>query len=422
MKPVLGCIADDFTGASDLGSMLQESGMSVIQFLGVPGVYDDTIQTEAIVVALKTRSNPKEEAISESLEALRWLQQLGCQHFYFKYCSTFDSTEEGNIGPVTEALMRELKTGFTIACPAYPENGRTVFKGHLFVGDTLLSESGMENHPLNPMTDSNLVRFLQHQTSLKVGLLGYSEIAGGGDSVEKARKNLEEKGVRIAIADATTNADLVALAEGCGNLRLLTGGSGLALGLPQYYRKKGLITEDGRATTIRAMGGHEAVIAGSCSRMTLRQVDEMKRSYRAIQIDPAKLGETEYLPGLIDGLEETLKEGRLLIYSSADPESVSALQRKLGRNKAGERVENALATIAVALVEKGVTKLVVAGGETSGAVLKGLKITGLNIGQAIAPGVPWTRSINEPSICLALKSGNFGSENFFADAFEKLGE
>jgi len=231
-KALLGCIADDFTGATDLANMLVRGGMRAVQTIGVPAS-DTTIEADALIVALKSRTIPAEEAVAQSLAALEWLRAQGCRQFLFKYCSTFDSTDKGNIGPVADALLDALGDDFTIACPAFPENGRTIFRGNLFVGDVLLNESGMQNHPLTPMTDPNLVRVLQRQTKSKVGLIAYDVIAKGPQAVRDRIAVLRNEGVRMAVADAVSDADLYVLGEACADLKLITGGSGIALGLPR---------------------------------------------------------------------------------------------------------------------------------------------------------------------------------------------
>jgi uncharacterized protein YgbK (DUF1537 family) len=213
---MLGVIADDHTGATDVASMLVRSGLRTVQIIGVPlaSAAIDLTEIDAVVVALKSRNIDPAEAIVQSLDALRWLQQQGAQRFYFKYCSTFDSTAQGNIGPVTDALMLALKTHYTIACPAFPENQRTIFKGHLFVGDQLLSDSGMRHHPLTPMTDSNLMRVLGAQTQCKVGLLSHTQVAQGVTSLrqvvgQRLATAASATPGEIDIADAVTNADLM---------------------------------------------------------------------------------------------------------------------------------------------------------------------------------------------------------------------
>jgi uncharacterized protein YgbK (DUF1537 family) len=423
MTALLGCIADDFTGGTDLAGMLVKAGMRTVQLIGVPTapLPDDV---DAVVIALKSRTNPVEEAVAESLAALRWLREAGCRQFYFKYCSTFDSTPRGNIGPVAEALMQALDTDFTIACPAFPANGRTLYKGNLFVGDVLLSESGMRNHPLTPMTDSNLVRVLQQQVQRKVGLVDYATVSRGDAAILQRFTALRQQGHGFAIVDALSNADLDAIGAACADLPLVTGGSGIALGLPQNFRRRGLLASNTLADALPRTGGLRAVIAGSCSVATQRQVEVMCASFPSFNIDPIRLARGEdMVSAALDWAGSRIALQPVLIYATATPEAVRQVQAELGVEHAGELVENALADIARGLVKLGVGQMIVAGGETSGAVVKALGVKGLRIGPEIDPGVPWTRTLQQDAaqpLALALKSGNFGSEDFFLKAWQKL--
>ena len=421
MAALLGCIADDFTGGTDLAGMLVKHGMRTVQMIGVPqGPPPEDV--DAIVVALKSRTTVPEEAIAESLRAQRWLRDAGCRQFYFKYCSTFDSTDRGNIGPVTDALMSVLGTDFTIACPAFPENKRTIFKGYLYAGDVLLNESGMQNHPLTPMTDPNLVRVLQRQTKRKVGLVSYETVAGGADAIRAQFNELQSQGVEIAIVDATSNDDLLRIGAACADLPLLTAGSGIALGVPQNFRKQGLLPESARADSLPKTNGWRAIVSGSCSVATQGQVATMIKEGRpAFTVDPLRLAAGEDLVrAALTWAAPLLAMGPVLIYATAAPEDVKAVQTQLGVERAGELVERALAAIAQGLVKLGVRQLVVAGGETSGAVVNALGVKGLRIGPQIDPGVPWTAGLGDTPLALALKSGNFGTPDFFLKAWEKL--
>ena len=374
---------------------------------------------------MKSRTTPADEAIAESLAALHWLQKAGCRQFYFKYCSTFDSTAKGNIGPVGEALMQALGSKFTIACPAFPVNGRTIYKGHLFVGDILLSDSGMRNHPLTPMTDASLVRHLQSQVKGKVGLTEYSTVLKGEAAIRARFAALQAEGCNFTVVDALSNDDLMSIGLACADMPLLTAGSGIALGLPQNFRRAGLLAEDLVADTLPATGGLRAVISGSCSIATQGQVAAMREKHPAFNIDPFELARgTDVVGAALDWAASRLKDGPLLIYATAAPEAVKAVQAQLGVEKAGSLVEEALAAITKGLVALGVGQLIVAGGETAGAVVKALGVTGLRIGPEIDPGVPWTAGINKDSsqrpLALALKSGNFGTPDFFIKAWSKL--
>ncbi len=419
---LLGCIADDFTGATDLANTLVRYGMRTVQLLGVPEDGDEVPDADAVVVALKSRTTPAQDAIDESVAALHWLQDAGCQQFFFKYCSTFDSTADGNIGPVADALLDELESDFTIACPAFPENARTIFKGHLFVGDVLLNQSGMENHPLTPMTDANLVRVLQSQTSHKVGLVKHDTVASGVDAVLAACQKLVQEGYRHAIVDAVTDADLEVIGEACAGLKLITGGSGVALGLPANFRSTGALQQTASADALPQIKGASIVLAGSCSTATLAQVENMKATCPAFRIDPDQLAEgVDVAQAAIEFAASKMADGPVLVYSSAAADQIQAVQAKLGREVAGSMIEKTLASIATSVVaDHGVRRIVVAGGETSGAVVTALGIKGLRIGPQIDPGVPWTTSLGDPELALALKSGNFGSEDFFLKSLRQL--
>ncbi len=419
--PLLGCIADDFTGATDLANMLVKNGMRTVQLLGVPSPETAVPDADVVVVALKSRTNPVDEAVAMSLGALEWLRAAGVRQVFFKYCSTFDSTETGNIGPVAEALLDALGADFTIACPALPENARSVYLGHLFVGDTLLSESSMRNHPLNPMTDSNLVRFLARQTQCEVGLVPFAVVDDGPEAVRAAFEAARNDGQRIAIVDAVSERDLAAIGLACADLKLITGGSGVALGLPENFRSAGLLEPQEHADALPAVPGAEAVISGSCSPATLAQVATLRETSPTFEIDPLALADgRQTVTQIIDWAVPKLDRGRILITASAPPEKVAAVQERLGVATAGELVENAFSEIAVALVQAGVRRLVVAGGETSGAVVSALGIRGLRIGREIAPGVPCTASIGGRPMALALKSGNFGGPAFFTEALDMM--
>ena len=412
---VLGVIADDFTGATDVASMLVRAGLRTVQVISVP--QGEAPAADAVVVALKSRTTPAADAVAESLAALRWLQAAGARQFYFKVCSTFDSTPAGNIGPVTEALMDALDAPFAIACPAFPENGRTVFRGHLFVGDALLSDTGMRDHPLTPMTDSNLVRVLQAQTQRKVGLLRHDTVALGPAAVRTRIEALVQEGVRIAIADAIDNDALRTLARACIDLPLMTAGSGLALGLPEVYAARGWVVPDANAAALDPVGGFAAVLSGSCSTATNAQVAHWRASGRpALRVDPQALAKgVPVATEAIAWARDQLASGPVLVYATADANEVKATQAALGVERAGHLVEACMATIATGLQELGVRRFVVAGGETSGAVVQALGVHTLRIGAPIDPGVPWTQAAGRP-LLLALKSGNFGSVDFFAKA------
>jgi uncharacterized protein YgbK (DUF1537 family) len=419
---LLGCIADDLTGATDLALMLTRAGMRTVQVMQVPEAGSQLDGFDAVVVALKTRTCPVEEAVDLSLRSAEALLALGAKQIFFKYCSTFDSTDKGNIGPVAEALMDRLGADLALACPAFPTNKRTVYMGNLFVGDLPLAESPMKDHPLTPMRDSNLVRVLQRQTKLKVGLVPFSEVDKGAAAITAAFEAAKARGERFVIVDAITDKHLVDMGTAADGMRLITGGSGVALGLPANFIRAKLMRATAAPAKLAAPKGRTAIISGSCSEATRGQV---KRAIDAgvpvFQIDPFAIDRGSDSSRKIADWAIAQPAGKpVLVYSSADPESVRAVQAKLGREIAGSLVERELADVTEKLVAAGFSRLIVAGGETSGAVVNGLGVLALEIGPEIDPGVPWTRSIGGTSLALALKSGNFGAPDFFLKAWDRL--
>ena len=422
MPALLGCIADDLTGGTDLAGILVKNGMRTVQMIGVPdGPWPQ--DADAVVVALKSRTSPVEQAEAESLKALRWFQAAGCKQHYFKYCSTFDSTARGNIGPVADALMDALGTDFTIACPAFPATRRTIYQGYLFVGGVLLNESGMQHHPLTPMTDANLVRVLQQQTQRKVGLVDHGVVSAGATAIAERFALLQREGCGFAIVDAVSDDDLREIAAAAANLPLITGGSGLAQGLPRNFR----LPVSAAITTDRAQitDGFKAVVAGSCSPATRNQVDVMRAQRPSFRIDPLELANgRDVVDSALKWATAHVGTEPILIYATAAPDDVKRTQAALGVEKSASLVEHALATIAAGLVDLGVSQLIVAGGETSGAVLHALGVKRLSIEREIDPGVPWTTTMvqkpKQRALALALKSGNFGSSDFFLKAWDTL--
>ena len=421
--PLLGCIADDFTGATDLASTLVRNGMRTVQLIGVPAPGAPMPDADAIIVALKSRTAPVAQAVGESLAALNWLKQAGCTQFFFKYCSTFDSTAEGNIGPVADALVAALDCGFALACPAFPVNGRSVYMGHLFVGQVPLHESGMQNHPLTPMTDANLVRVLGRQTTGTVGLVPFATVDQGPIAIRRAITALKEQGSRYAIVDAVSDANLHAIGQAAESHALLTGGSGIALGLPENFRRAGKLAPQTDPGALPDIEGHCAVLAGSCSRATLFQIGRARETIPTLQLDALATPNAATLAKqALAWTEGKLGKIPVLIAASAPPDQVEALQAKLGREAAGALVEATMAAIAEGLISRGVRNLVVAGGETSGAVVQQLGVRSLRIGAEIDPGVPWTLAEGSGlALKLALKSGNFGAPDFFLKAFASTG-
>jgi uncharacterized protein YgbK (DUF1537 family) len=416
---ILGVIADDFTGATDIAGMLVKGGMRTIQTIGVPAKGTIPDDVDAVVVALKTRSIPAAEAVAQSLDALKALQEAGCVRFFFKYCSTFDSTDAGNIGPVGDALLDALKARQAIYCPAFPVNGRTIFFGHLFVGDVLLSDSHMKHHPLTPMTDASLVRVLARQTPHKVGLVALKQVQSGSAVLRESLDRLAAEGVRHVVVDAVADTDLGIIGEAVGDDALVTGGSGVALGLPAAYRRRGLMAHRSGADTLPKIDGASAVLAGSCSAATLGQIKAFEGPHLALDTDAICRGE-DVAGKALAWAKDKLGKAPILLSASDAPESVKALQAKYGIEKSSQAIEKTMAALARGLVEAGVGRLVVAGGETSGAVVSALDVTALRIGPEIDPGVPWTASVGEKLILLALKSGNFGAPDFFTKAFDRL--
>ncbi len=411
---LLGCIADDFTGASDLANMLTVAGMQTVQVIGVPEAGAGAVTADAVVVALKSRSIPAADAVRQNLAALAWLRAAGARQFLFKYCSTFDSTPEGNIGPVAEALMAELGAPFTIACPAFPANRRTIYQGHLFVGDRLLNESGMEKHPVTPMTDPDLVRWLQRQCRGRVGLVDHATVEAGPAAIAARFQALQQDGTRIAICDATSDSHLHALGKACAGLALITGGSGIAIGLPENFRASGALSSTG--TGISPAGGRAIVLSGSCSNATRGQIERYRTQA------PARLVTAEEI--IERGLDadevvrwalEQPADPAPLVYTSADPATVTAAQQRYGAERASTAIESFTAEVARGLTRHGFHRFVVAGGETSGAVVQALGARRFAIGDEIDPGVPVLRALDAP-YAMALKSGNFGAPDFFGKA------
>lgn len=420
---LLGAIADDFTGATDLCSMLVRGGMRTVQVIGTPAAGDKVPDADAVVVAIKSRTAPVAWAVKESLAALDWLRQAGARQFFFKYCSTFDSTDRGNIGPVSDALIKALGCGFSLHCPAFPTNGRTVYLGHLFVGGALLSESGMERHPLTPMTDANLVRVLSRQTEGRVGLVGFPIVERGSNAIRDALTRLKEDGHRHAIVDAVTDAHLVAIGEAAEPHALLGGGSGVAMGLPGNFRRAGLLPSADLAASLPQVAGAAAVLSGSCSRATLAQLGLARSHLPLFELDPLATPDAVQLAEqALAWAADKIGATPILIAASAPPDRVARVQAALGGpEKASALLEQAMARIAEGLVSRGVRRLIVAGGETAGAVATRLGVQQLRIGAEIDPGVPWTLASGAgDELLLALKSGNFGAPDFFLKAFQML--
>ncbi len=415
---LLGCIADDFTGASDLANTLAKGGMATIQFVGVPQS-GEAPDCEAAVVALKTRSIAAVDAVAQSLAALYWLRAQGCRQFLFKYCSTFDSTPEGNIGPVAEALLDALDAPVAVVCPVFPATGRTLYMGHLFVGGRLLSESGMQNHPLNPMTDPDIRRWLRLQTKGDVGIVPYSVVRQGSSAIAGALDAEAAAGRRLAVIDAITDDDLLAIGAALDGAKLVTGGSGIALGLPKNFRRAGLLAGEGSGFT--PISGPGIVLSGSCSSASMTQVASYLQSHPSLAVSPDRLMDGSLT---VDGALGFVKQHWPkipIVYSTAEPDAVKGAQARHGREKVAEAIESFFGKLAAGLVEAGATRIVVGGGETSGAVVTALGLDHFRIGPEIDPGVPALATQGSRPLRLALKSGNFGAPDFYAKALRALG-
>ncbi|HAS6111186.1 TPA: 3-oxo-tetronate kinase [Vibrio vulnificus] len=412
---LLGVIADDFTGATDIAGFLVENGIRTVQLNGIPKQEVD-IHADAVVISLKSRSCPVDEAINDSVAALKWLKANGCQQFYFKYCSTFDSTAEGNIGPVADALLAELNEDFTIVCPALPVNGRTVYNGHLFVFQDLLSDSGMRNHPVTPMTDSSLIRMMDAQSQGSSGLVNFQVIEQGSQAVSERFETLKQQGVRYAVVDAFNADHLVTLGQAAKSLKLVTGGSGLAVGIAKNWAE--LLADQSDAKKAgNPTKAPTVVFSGSCSVMTNQQVAVYKQQAPHFAIDvKACLTDEAYSNHVFDWVMTNIdSEFAPLVYATAEATALKAIQEEFGAQASSHAVEQFFSKLAIKLQQHGVKNFIVAGGETSGVVTQSLAVTGFHIGPQIAPGVPWVKSI-DGELSLALKSGNFGDERFFAKA------
>jgi uncharacterized protein YgbK (DUF1537 family) len=416
----LGCIADDYTGASDLANTLTRSGLRTVQTIGVPAADLALPEVDAIVVSLKSRSIEAPLAVKRSRAAQQWLRDRGAEHLLFKICSTFDSTDAGNIGPVMDALRADSGDAIVLVTPAFPETGRTVYQGNLFVGSVPLNESPLRNHPLNPMHDSNLVRVLARQSKNKIGLVDLAVLARGPDAVRVRLTDLAAKGFGAAIVDAVFERDLETIGTVALDHRLSVGASGIGLGLARALVAAGKVKPDVSSTVSgAAVGGAAACLAGSCSQATLQQIARAEQAMPVLRLEADQVvsGKEEAQRALA-WAKERLAKGPVLIASSSTPDQVAALQSRHGRDAAGHAIEQAMADIAAGLVQSGVRRLVVAGGETSGAVVDRLEIPGFIVGAEIAPGVPVLRAVGAKTgtMLFALKSGNFGGAEFFSDA------
>ncbi|WP_321161866.1 3-oxo-tetronate kinase [Pantoea sp. JK] len=415
----LGVIADDFTGATDIASFLVQNGLPTIQFNGVPESHDE-LSAQVIVISLKSRSCPTHQAIDQSLAALKWLQQQGCDRFYFKYCSTFDSTELGNIGPVTDALLAALGETQTVISPSLPVNGRTVYQGYLFVADQLLSESGMRHHPVTPMTDSNLVRLMTRQAKGKAAVINATQLDQGADAVRAQLDTLKAQGINYVVLDALHEQHLLTQGEALKEMCLVTGGSGLAIGIARAWATQQQNSDAEQAG--RPQGERAVVISGSCSQMTNRQVQAYRQlaPSHEVLVERCLDNAESYAQELCDWVEAHHQPDLApLLFATADAQQLQAIQQQYGAARSSEAVEQLFAAVTRELKSRGWQRFIVAGGETSGVVAQSLGVTAFHIGPMISPGVPWVRDIHQP-LSLALKSGNFGDEQFFARAQQEF--
>ena len=410
----LGCIGDDFTGSSDLANTLAKAGMRVVQFNGVPRNAAGEM-AQAGVVALKSRSAPASEAVAQSLAALNWLKAQGCRQFLFKYCSTFDSTPEGNIGPVLDALANALGAPRAVVCPVFPATGRTLYQGHLFVGDRLLNESGMENHPLTPIRDADIRRWLSHQTRHSVGHVPYADVAGGTAMIRAALDRETQAGRPYIVVDAIHDGDLLEIGRALADDVLISGGSGIALGLPENFRNKGLLKPG--ETSWQGVEGPVAALCGSCSITSRCQIETHAKNHPTCEIAAKDVLAAKIAPAEIrDWAIANQQGGRIpLAFSSADPAEVARVQEAHGKERTAHAIEEFFSKLARLLIDAGIVRLISAGGETSGAVVSGLEIAAFEIGPEIDPGVPALR-VAGSDVVLALKSGNFGAADFFEKA------
>jgi uncharacterized protein YgbK (DUF1537 family) len=419
---LLGAIADDLTGATDLALMISRQGMKTVQVMGALREGQELGDADAIVIAMKSRTIPAADAVAMSLAGARALRAAGAKQLFFKYCSTFDSTDDGNIGPVAEALLDLVGADLTIACPAFPAAGRSIYQGYLFVGDVLLSESPMKDHPLTPMRDASLVRVLQRQVRGKVGLVSLAAVERGVAAIREAFRRARAAGQRFVIVDAIHDEHLRAIGAACAGMPLVTGGSGVAMGLPDNFRAAKLLVTSSAPAKLEAPSGKSVILAGSCSAATRGQIrTAIEAGAPALRLDALAIASGETTAASVAEWV-TAAAGQLapLVYSSADPAVVRAVQERLGVGHSGELVERLLAEVGRLLLARGYTRYLIAGGETSGAVVAALGVGALRIGPEIDPGVPWTRSIGAPDVALALKSGNFGAPDFFLKAWKFL--
>jgi 3-dehydrotetronate 4-kinase len=423
MGILLGCIADDYTGASDLANTITKAGLRTIQTIGLPEGDLPISNIDAVVVSLKSRSILPAEAVEKSLQAYRWLRANGASHVLFKICSTFDSTDAGNIGPVMDALQSDSGDSIVVVTPAFPETQRTVYQGNLFVGQVPLNESPLKDHPLNPMHDANLMRVLDRQSRAKISLINIATVRKGAEAIRSQLDRLAQAGVTAAIVDAIEDSDLTPIGAVALNSKLSVGASGLGLGLAQALVRRGAKNALRAASFDEPVGGPAVCLAGSCSQATLAQIASAEKKMPVLRLKAERfMSTTEEVCNAISWALAHLEKSPVVISSSSSPDDLKALQSRFGVEASGRTIEQSLATIAEHLVGHGLRRLIVAGGETSGAIVDRLKIRAFKVGEEIAPGVPILRSIGpkDRQMAMALKSGNFGDAEFFEKALKKI--
>jgi uncharacterized protein YgbK (DUF1537 family) len=413
--PVIGCIADDFTGGSDVAAALRRTGLRTALYFDQPGA-TPLPPCDAVVIGLKIRTADRAEAVSQALDAYRWLEANRVPRVYYKYCSTFDSTDDGNIGPIGDALLTATGSQITVICPASPVHGRTLYQGHLFVGDRLLSESSMSQHPLTPMGDSDIVRVLGRQTHWPVGGIFLDDVAEGSEGVSQRLDALAASGARYAVVDAVTDDDLRTVATATAQLRLITGGAGLAAAMARLAVEE---NPPGATEPVELPTGPTLVLAGSCSAATRAQITHAQAHMASYRIDPGAAESPEQLEAsALDWLGSNLGSGPLLMYSSADAQERAAVGEPYSRPLA-EVIEHVHGRLAAAAVDRGVQRIVVAGGETSGTVVQSLGVKSVRVLDEQDAGVPWCLAADREDgrpVALLLKSGNFGQVDLLSAA------
>ncbi|MFK7876131.1 MAG: 3-oxo-tetronate kinase [Paracoccaceae bacterium] len=417
----IGAVADDFTGATDLANTFMSEGLSCVQVIGQPAEDIDLGDADAVVVALKSRTAPVGTAVAESLGAVDWLKARGARQIISKYCSTFDSTKDGNIGPIADAMMARLDTDFALVCPAFPGAGRTIYKGQLFVGDQLLADSPMKDHPLTPMRDSDLMRLMGQQSKHDVGLIDLATVRAGAGAITARINALKQQGFKYGVIDVVDDSDLDVIGQVAYYHALVTGGSGIAKGLPAAWRAAGHVSTAKIPSPPMAQG-RTVILAGSCSQATRAQIANIPADWGTYQVAASDVAGDPKLADEISAWIDARKDtAPCVIYSSADPSEVAKVQQSLGAAQAGHMIETLMGQVAQHARNNGIKRLIVAGGETSGAVVSALGISALRIGPQIASGVPWCETLDADRVAVALKSGNFGGADFFADALNMLG-